>query len=64
MLKDINLSILPSLPRSLLLTLLAGEGLSEELAMLPFSHMLLMLRMPPVGISATGDLGDLTSLFP
>lgn len=32
--------------------------------MLPFSHMLLMLRVPPEGISAIGDLGDLTSLFP
>lgn len=32
--------------------------------MLPFSHMFLMLRVPPVGISATVDLGDFTSLFP
>lgn len=64
MLEDINLSIVPSLARSLFLTLLAGEGLSEELGMFPFSHMLLILRMPPVGISATRDLEDLTSLFP
>lgn len=49
----------------LFLTLFAGDGLSEELPTLPFSHMLLMLRVPPVGISAMGDLGDLpTSLFP
>lgn len=26
--------------------------------------MLLILRVPPVGISAIGDLGDLASLFP
>ena len=46
------------------LTLLDGAGLSEE-PTLPFSHMLLMLRVPPVGMSATADLGDLTtSLFP
>lgn len=49
---------------SLVLTLTVGAGLSEELLMLPFSHMFLMLRVPPVGISATVDLGDFTSLFP
>ncbi len=60
-------SLCPSLPAlslpGLPLTLLTGAGVSEELLMLPFSHMFLMLRVPPVGISANGDLGDLTSLF-
>lgn len=51
-------------PPPLVLTLTVGAGLSEELLMLPFSHMFLMLRVPPVGISATVDLGDFTSLFP
>ncbi len=60
----IGKSFYPPLPFSLSPTLLAGAGLSEELLMLPFSHMLLMLRVPPVGISANGDFGDLTSLFP
>lgn len=46
------------------LTLTVGAGLSEALLMLPFSHMLLMLRVPPVGMSATPDLWDFTSLFP
>lgn len=53
-----------SLSLSQSLTLLTGDGLSEEPPTLPFSHMLLMLRVPPVGISAIGDLGDLASLFP
>lgn len=53
-----------SLSPSLVLTLAVGAGLSEELLMLPFSHMFLMLRVPPVGISPTVDLGDFNSLFP
>lgn len=53
-----------TLSPSVVLTLTVGAGLSEELLMLPFSHMFLMLRVPPVGISATGDLEDFTSLFP
>lgn len=59
-------SIARSLPLSpsLVLTLTVGAGLSEELLMLPFSHMFLMLRVPPVGISATVDLEDFPSLFP
>lgn len=56
--------LLPLSPPPLVLTLTVGAGLSEELLMLPFSHMFLMLRVPPVGISATVDLGDFTSLFP
>lgn len=55
---------LPTSPHPPMLTLTVGAGLSEALLMLPFSHMLLMLRVPPVGISATPDLWDFTSLFP
>ena len=57
---SVHLSVLPSWS----LTLLAGAGLSVEPPTFPFSHMLFMLRAPPVGISAIGDLGDFTSLFP
>lgn len=46
-------------------TLLVDAGLPPALKTFPFSHMLLMLRIPSVtiGRSMAADLGDLTSLL-
>ena len=59
---SLSLSLSPS-PFILPLTLFVAAGLSEAPMTLPFSHIFLMLRVPPTGRSVTGDFGDLMSLL-